>query len=57
MNKYTLTSDEESSGLPNADDHTDSHKSDEGDHTNESQQSNTCTVSSECNQPQLEIRN
>ena len=51
MNKCTLTSDEQSSCLPNADDHTDSHISDEGDHTDKRQQSNTCIVSSECNQP------
>ena len=51
MNKCTLTSDEQSSGLPNADDHNDSHTSDEGDHTDECQQSNACTVSNECTQP------
>ena len=46
-----MASDEQSSGLPNVDDHNDSHISDEGDHTDECQQSKTCTVLNECNQP------
>ena len=50
MNKCTLASDEQSSGLPIADDHNDSQTSDEGDHADECQQSNACTVSNECNQ-------